>query len=218
MITNKNNFVYFIHCPSNSLKNGGAETLHQLGFHLKQNGFKVYMNYFPNINNEIIPAKLSRYNVDIKNFEDEINTIHIFPEVDTSRTKLIKKGKSIIYWLSVDSYFQRNLDKPFWKNLNYYRKSINKRVFLFNLRKHKHLANSNYAQNFLETKKIKSTILKGYISEFYDCKFDLDKKKNIVLFNPTKDLIHYKKIKNLYPKYEFKALSQMSNLEIKNFY
>ena len=46
MITNNNDFVYFIHCPSNSLNNGGAETLHQLAFHLKKNNLKVFVNYF----------------------------------------------------------------------------------------------------------------------------------------------------------------------------
>ena len=54
---------------------------------------------------------------------------------------------------------------------------MNKRVFLFNLRKHIHLANSHYAHDFLKSKNIKSTILKGYISEFYDGKFELSEKK-----------------------------------------
>lgn len=218
MITNNNDFVYLIHCPSNSLNNGGAETLHQLAFHLKKNNLKVFVNYFPQIDDDLIPEKLLRYNIIKKKFEDNNNTIHIIPEVETSRTKLIKKGRCIIYWLSVDSYFQRNADKPFWKNWNYYRKSMNKRVFLFNLRKYTHLANSHYAHDFLESKNIKSTILKGYISEFYDGKFELSKKKNIILFNPTKDHIHYKKIMDQFPEYEFKALAKMSSHQIKNYY
>ena len=218
MITNKDNFVYFIHCPSNSLNNGGAETLHQLGFHLKKNNFKVFVNYFPSIDNDLIPEKLLKYNIPSKKFEDEEDTLHIIPEVETSRTKLIKKGKCLIYWLSVDSYYQKNPDKPFWKNWNYYRKSMKQRVFLFKLKKYYHLANSHYAKIFLERKKIKSSILKGYISNYFDGKFDFNKKENIILFNPTKDQIHYKKIMNFFPKFNFKPISQMSNLEIKNFY
>ena len=218
MITNNNNFIYFIHCPSNSLNNGGAETLHQLAFHLKKNNLKVFMNYFPDIENDFIPKKLLKYNISKKKFEDDNDTIHIIPEVETSRTKLIKKGRCVIYWLSVDSYYQRNVDKPFWKNWNYYRKSMNKRVFLFNLRKYMHLANSHYAYDFLKSKRIKSTILKGYISEFYDGKFDLNKKKNVILFNPTKDHIHYKNIMNQFPEYEFVALANLTNHQIKNYY
>jgi len=215
---NKDNLVFFIHCPSNSLSNGGVETLHQLGFHLKKNNFKVFISFFPHINKELIPKKLINYNLSYKKFEDEKNFIHIIPEVETIRTKLIKKGKCIIYWLSVDSYYRRNLDKSFWKNWNYYRKTINKRIFFFNLKKHYHLANSHYAYKFLEKKIINSKILKGYISNYFDGKFDISKKKNIILYNPVKDQNHYKKIMQLLPHYEFKALSQMSDLEIKDCY
>ena len=77
-----------------------------------------------------------------------------------------------------------------------------------------HLANSHYAYDFLESKRIKSTILKGYISEFYDGKFDLNKKKNVILFNPTKDHIHYKNIMNQFPEYEFVALANLTNHQI----
>ena len=215
---NKDNFVFFIHCPSNSLNNGGVETLHQLGHHLKKNNFKVFISFFPNIDIELIPKKLINYNLNYKNFEDEKNFIHVIPEVETIRTKLIKKGKCVIYWLSVDSYYRRNLDKSFWKNWNYYRKTINKRIFFFNLKKHYHLANSHYANKFLEKKKINSEILKGYISKYFDGEFDILKKKNIILYNPVKDQNHYKKIMQLLPHYEFKALSQMTDLEIKDNY
>jgi hypothetical protein len=215
---NKDNFVFFIHCPSNSLNNGGVETLHQLGHHLKKNNFKVFISFFPNIDIELIPEKLINYNLNYKKFEDEKNFIHVIPEVETIRTKLIKKGKCVIYWLSVDSYYRRNLDKSFWKNWNYYRKTINKRIFFFNLKKHYHLANSHYANKFLEKKKINSEILKGYISKYFDGEFDILKKKNIILYNPVKDQNHYKKIMQLLPHYEFKALSQMTDLEIKDNY
>ena len=215
---NKGNLVFLIHCPSNSLNNGGVETLHQLGFHLKKNNFKVFISFFPNIDNELIPKKLINYNLSYKKFEDEQNFIHIIPEVETIRTKLIKKGKCIIYWLSVDSYYRRNLDKSFWKNWNYYRKSINKRIFFFNLKKHYHLANSYYAKKFLQKKKINSQILKGYISNYFDGEFDISRKKNIILYNPVKDQNHYKKIMQLLPHYEFIALSKMTDFEIKDYY
>jgi len=215
---NKDNFVFFIHCPSNSLNNGGVETLHQLGHHLKKNNFKVFISFFPNIDIELIPEKLINYNLNYKKFEDEKNFIHVIPEVETIRTKLIKKGKCVIYWLSVDSYYRRNLDKSFWKNWNYYRKTINKRIFFFNLKKHYHLENNHYKNKFLEKKKINSEILKGYISKYFDGEFDILKKKNIILYNPVKDQNHYKKIMQLLPHYEFKALSQMTDLEIKDNY
>ena len=63
---NKHKLVFFVHCPSNSLNNGGVETLHQLGFHLKKNGFKVFMSFFPHINYELIPQKLINYNLSYK--------------------------------------------------------------------------------------------------------------------------------------------------------
>lgn len=210
--------IYYIHSPSNSLNNGGVETLHQLAHHLKINNFKAYISFYPQININTIPKKLLKYNVDYQNYFDLENSIHIIPEVDTSRIKLIKKGKCIIYWLSVDSYFQKNSDKPFWKNWNYYRKTLNKRIFLFRLKKFQHLVNSHYAKYFLEKRNIKSTILKGYISNYYSDEFNILFKKNIVLYNPQKDKVHIKKIKKLLPDYEFKGLSNMLENEIKENY
>ena len=43
----KKSVNFIVHCPSNSLKNGGAETLHQFAYHLKKNNFNVFLNYFP---------------------------------------------------------------------------------------------------------------------------------------------------------------------------
>ena len=211
-------YKFHIHCPSNSLKNGGMETLHQLGRHLKKNNFSVSLNFYPNINYNQIPTKLLKYNLTYEKFNDEVNTFHIIPEIDTIRTKLIKKGKCIIYWLSVDGYFRKNLDKPFWKNWNYYRKSMKKRVFFHKLKKFHHLANSHYAKLFLEKKKMKSQILKGYISNYYSSKIGFKKKKDVILYNPIKDKLHYKEVKKIIPEYEFRPLSNLSQTDLKDNY
>ena len=216
MTTNK--YIFLIHCPSNSLLNGGAETLHQFAFHLKENSFETYINYFPNIDTVNLPENLLSYKIPKKDFEDNHNIINIIPEVETSRTKLISKGKCIIYWLSVDSYFRKNLDKPFWKNWNYYRKSMKKRVFLFKLKKYHHLANSYYALNFLNKKNFNTSLIRGYISDFFDGKFEKKNKENIILYNPKKDQVHYKRIFNQFPQYKFVALSNMSKVELKKMY
>ena len=213
-----NKYIFLTHCPSNSLLNGGAETLHQLAFHLKENNYNSYINYFPDIDITNLPDNLLKYQIPKKNFIDDYNIINIIPEVETFRSKLISKGNCIIYWLSIDSYFRKNEDKPFWKNWNYYRKSMKKRVFLFNLKKYHHLANSYYAQEFLNKKKFSTTLIRGYISDFFDGKFDTKKKENIILYNPTKDQTHYKKIKKLFPQYKFVGLSNMSKMELKDMY
>ncbi len=208
---------FIIHCPSNSLQNGGAETLHQLGYHLKKNDFKIFMNYFPNENIEL-PDNLSKYNISRTNFLDDRKYVHIIPEVKTSRTKLISKGKSVIYWLSVDAYYRRSLDVPFWKNWNYYRKTFSDRIFLFKLRKYLHLANSYYAKDFLKKKQIDSFELKGYISNFFDGEFNIKDKKNIILYNPAKDRSHVKEVKKFFSNYNFKALENLDRSELKKLY
>ena len=213
-----NKYTFLIHCPSNSLLNGGAETLHQFAFHLRENNFETYINYFPNTDSVNLPENLLSYQIPIRDFEDNYNIINIIPEVETSRTKLISKGKCVIYWLSVDSYFRRNLDKPFWKNWNNYRKSMKKRVFLFNLKKYHHLANSYYALNFLNKQRLNASLIRGYISNVFDGKFKEENKENIVLYNPKKDQIHYKRILNQFPQYKFVALSEMSKVELKQMY
>ena len=213
----KNKISFIIHCPSNSLSNGGAETLHQFAFHLKKNKFNVNVIYFPN-ENVNLPDNLLKYNIPITSFKDDYYNINIIPEVETSRTKIISKGKSVIYWLSVDGYFRRSLDAPFWKNWNYYRKTMRNRVFLFNLKKHAHLANSHYAQLFLKKKKIDSVEIKGYISSFFDGKYDISTKKNIILYNPAKDRIHIKKLKDLFSNYKFVPLENIIKLKLKDLY
>ena len=60
--------------------------------------------------------------------------------------------------------------------------------------------------------------MKGYISDYFSGEFNISKKKNIILYNPIKDQSHYKKIMQLLPHYKFKALSQMTNSEIKDNY
>ena len=75
----KNSKVFIIHCPTNSLKNGGAETLHQLGFHLKRNNFNVFVNYYPD-HAARIPENLTSYGLDKIIFKDEIDYINIIPE------------------------------------------------------------------------------------------------------------------------------------------
>ena len=102
----KNKISFIIHCPSNSLSNGGAETLHQFAFHLKKNKFNVNVIYFPD-ENVNLPDNLLKYNIPITSFKDEYYNINIIPEVETSRTKIVSKGKSVIYWLSVDGIMHK---------------------------------------------------------------------------------------------------------------
>ncbi len=208
---------FIVHCPSNSLKNGGAETLHQLAYHLKKNNFNSFINYFPDEKIDL-PDNLTKYDIPRTDFVDDRYHIHIIPEVKTSRTKQILRGKIIIYWLSVDGYYRKSLDAPFWKNWNYYRKTFSERVFLFKLRKYLHLANSYYAKDFLKKKKINSFELKGYISNFFSDEFDVKNKKNTILYNPAKDRFHVKEIKRFFPDYNFIALENLDKFSLKKLY
>ena len=213
----KKSVNFIVHCPSNSLKNGGAETLHQFAYHLKKNNFKVFLNYFQDEKVDL-PDNLTEYNIPRTYFVDDPFHINIIPEVKTARTKYILKGKIIVYWLSVDGYYRRSLDAPFWKNWNYYRKTLSDRVFLFKLRKYFHLANSYYAKDFLKNKQINSFELKGYISNFFNGEFDIKNKKNTILYNPAKDRSHVIKVKKFFPNYNFIALENLNKSELKKLY
>ena len=213
----KKSVNFIVHCPSNSLKNGGAETLHQFAYHLKKNNFNVFLNYFPDEKVDL-PDNLIEYNIPRTYFVDDPYHINIIPEVKTARTKYILKGKIIVYWLSVDGYYRRSLDAPFWKNWNYYRKTLSDRVFLFKLRKYSHLANSYYAKDFLKKKQINSFELKGYISNFFNGEFDIKNKKNTILYNPAKDRFHIKKVKKFFPNYNFTALENLDKFELRKLY
>lgn len=198
---------------------GGTELLHQLGNSLKKRNINVFM-YYPNRkskNDNPVPERLRKYNVDyLDEIEDNKNNFLILPEVYADMYKKYKKSEKIIWWLSVDNYYnakpksiiKRSLKDIIGLSYNVDRKD---NVIL-------HLAQSKYAYNFLENKgKKKIKYLSDYLNDEFFNNIEYEKeRKDIVLYNPVKGFEFTKKIIENCRGMKFIAIENMSPIEVKN--
>ncbi len=101
--------IIYVACPYGETS-GGSETLHQLVFELKNNGYKAYIYYhLVKKKKDIeIPDKFKLYNIDYAAdiIDDEKNVI-VIPEAYTELVYKCKKIRKCIWFLSVDFYFYK---------------------------------------------------------------------------------------------------------------
>ena len=86
---------------------GGTEASHQLCQSLRNNGFDAYI-YYINVQHGIDPVHelFKTYNIRIADtFIDVPDNFIIFPEILTEAIFMVKYAKKIIWWLSVDNYY-----------------------------------------------------------------------------------------------------------------
>lgn len=198
---------------------GGTELLHQLastiiGLGLEAKIFYVGSSHRKDPVAERFKKYKAPYTFEIKNLRQD--DLLIVPEVMTQflynwRTPV--PCKKIIWWLSVDNYYTSV--SHFKKTLKYY---LGYRVFDFK-EDFYHLAQSEYAANFLRKKGIAKL---GYLSDYLGDDFleapsiDLSTKKDIIAYNPKKGKeITDEFIKKAGSNLEFVALENMTPIEVK---
>ncbi len=209
----------FIVAPAN-FATGGPELLHQLAYNLKSNGYIVFMYYTPNNIEKPVHENYKEYNIDfVRNLDDNKENILIVPETRVNMLLDYKNIQKIVWWLSVDNYFLYR-PKPF---------GIINRMILnkFNSQKYigfdsflksidYHLVQSEYAEKTLQKQGIKNI---SYLSDFLHHSFlsnkvNINKKENIVAFNPKKGI----KFTNLLIKnashINFVPIENMTRMEV----
>jgi hypothetical protein len=224
LIVNRNCKVYVL-CPAN-IATGGPELLHQLVYCLRKNlfldAYMVYMN--TELNSIPIHKEYINYNnpyINSSEIEDDSNNILITPEVNHYITfcKTFKKNQKVLWWLSVDNYYNsfhglkkkinKFLVKRGFSNHNFFDKSL----ISFDL----HLVQSFYAKKHLESKGIFNI---EYLSDFLNSKFlkneiDLNKKENIIAYNPKKGFKFTSRlIKKSDKKFKFIPIENMTRDEV----
>lgn len=196
-----------------------------------------------------VPDKYKKYNIKIaQKIEDKNSNIFIVPEVDTHHIYKYKQIQKCIWWLSLDYYFKsfpikeaesckytRNINNKFMKKIITYivyimNVIINDKYKMLdfdkdeNINKYVHLYNCEYVKDFLIEKGIDKSKL-AYLCGPIDKQYIMDKsiissKKNIVCFNPAKDLTFSKKIIEFTSKkrndIEFIPIKDMTLDEVKN--
>lgn len=211
------NKIIYVACPA-QVKTGGPELLHQLCHKLTMFGYNSKMFYYgDNLENPVNDAYKFYKNKYVTKLDDDINNIVIVPEMDINLLRKFKKATKIIWWLSVDNYFASKTTK----------KAKLKTMFgllNFDYKKDEiiHLAQSNYAINFLEKNNVskdKIYYLSDYLNKTFleNCKDEKDfKKKNNILYNPKKGYEFTKLLIDKKPSLNWMPLKNMTPLEMSN--
>ncbi len=192
---------FFIACPA-SFQTGGTEALHVLAFELRNLGFNAIMYYF-NVkeSEDVVGERFKCFNLPyVFEIVDSEQNILVVPELGAKFFKGVEKIQKVFWWLSVDNYF-RALPKRTIKN--WFKKHILKEDIDINKvdlndSKILHLAQSQYAWDFLEKKNIKrKAFLADYLrDDFFKNEADLTSKnrKDVILYNPAKGYKFTKKL------------------------
>lgn len=214
------NTQFFIVAAAN-VATGGPELLHQLGYKLKLQGYKVSMLYIPINQPNPVHENYKQYGLNFvrKVIDSELNVI-IIPETQTQLLNQFKKIKKIVWWLSLDNYF---LWLPRFKgriNRFLLNQMGSQKYFFFNTTLIKsadyHLVQSEYAKVYLCKKGLKSI---GYLSDYLHESFltvstDIKYKQNIVAYNPKKGIKFTNKLIRKAPNIKFVAIENMSRKEV----
>lgn len=186
---------FFIACPAN-LATGGTELLHQLSWHLSSRGIENYMLY-RNTNPRFSPTAdtFIKYQVKyVTSFIDDKQSILILPETMVDMVNICVKGTIVIWWLSVDNYFNMYGSKISHKE-NYDVFNLRDRTNLI------HFAQSKYAYDFVKlvlgVRDV--SFLEDYVNdEIVEIGMENKnkiQKENICLYNPKKGVQNLEQIK-----------------------
>ncbi|NQU31736.1 MAG: hypothetical protein HQ521_00740 [Bacteroidetes bacterium] len=200
---------YFIFSPTDSIT-GGAENLHQIGHAINQAGENAFISYYPKSHGGRAKDFFKAYGLESKLPKDNIDEILIIPELDTNIASQFNKAKRIISWLSVDNYYQKKRNKPFYDEyISIKRLLRGYRLPFFILKKFYHITQSHYASSFLEKKGINSSFVGDYINQDFIRNIETAKqqqKEKVVLYNPKKGHKYNEFVINANPQITFLPL------------
>ncbi|MHB9056610.1 MAG: hypothetical protein ACYC2P_10720 [Paludibacteraceae bacterium] len=225
----------YVLCPA-GIQTGGTELAHQLVDALLHKNLNAFIAYTEK--NKIIqaftPEGFTNYHLQAaSNVDDEVNNVLVCPESMFEFIEHFRKIQILCWWMSVDNFYRTStifsqllFFGPFQTLKNIYARylrhqKLTDNVRLSKLKKNKnirlHLYQSEYAGNFLLSKKITDLMpLSDYINqEFHDnySGFE-DEKENIILYNPKKGLEITKRIILQMPSYEFVPIQDMNRSEL----
>lgn len=171
---------------------GGPEALHQLVAHMRALGLPAFIVYLPF--NEIAqtPASYKKYQAPVALYEDSLDQLVIFPEVNPMLAMRVKNAKAALWWLSLENFLERRHISGFKDKLRYFKKVMKGDRPLMGgagLKKLIHFSQSEHSTQYLKSCGIEPVPLTDSINEDFLTDRYLDKidhKKDIVLYNPMK--------------------------------
>lgn len=216
--------VYII-CPGN-FYTGGPELCHQLASKLLSMGVQTYM-YYTAIHDKFdkkdpVHELLKKYHVPYTfEFEDEPKNILIMPETATLILYCLKKIQRIIWWMSVDNYVL-NIAGIFKDYLKIPLPAPLPKVFHFDESDNdiEHWVQSEYARQFVKLNGIpdeKIHDVEDYLNQAFlsrATQVDLNKKKNIVAYNPKKGFEVIMQFAQFAPDIDWRPIINMTPAQV----
>lgn len=185
----------YVCCPGGAVT-GGPELLHQFVDALRENNVDAYILYCPLKDNFFTPEVYKCYNAPSVNYSeiDFDNAVIVIPEIFTGLIKHFPSSKIVVWWLSVDFYFDYTGNNPLKELLkDKIKYLLGRKKSIKSMRSHQHFVQSEYARRFLEEKGIKSSLLTDYLGPAHladDDKSEISiQRENIIAYNPKKGII-----------------------------
>lgn len=195
MIKIKKNSIIYVQAPPYYFS-GGPLALHQLAYQLRKNSYNAVIYYDKKVKDDPVHENFKKYDIPYTfKINDDSDNVLIISEFNTTILYKYTLINKVIWWLSVDNYFKGHnfLQLSFTKKLLLSLKFL--RIFDLENEEHRksdilHLAQSKYAYEYLKNKGIKNLYyLHCYLEErFNNIKYDLNAKKDIIVFNPKKGI------------------------------
>ena len=206
-------------CPSGAVT-GGPEALHQLAAHMNSLGLPAYMCYLPFSKPANLPSPYEFYKTKSAYYEDVSGNLIIFPEVYPMLALKVKYAQAGLWWLSLDNFLERRHVSYVYDRIRYIKRVIQGRRPLLgakSLRKLLHFSQTEHSSQYLKTCGIEPIPLIDSINEQFltDRYLDyIDRKKNIILYNPTKGWRITKILISKFPNFVFIPLKNLNRAEL----
>lgn len=206
----------YVCCPGNAMT-AGPEAIHQLVADLNRLGQSASVVYFPFEQEFSTVPAYQKYKAPISKYIDEEGSLIIFPEIVTTYAFKVRKAKVAIWWMSVNNFTCQRYGYVWRDKLRYFKyflKGLRPLGGVRSLKKFIHLAQSNYAMEFLKKNDIDGQLLSDpipvYTSDEYlasvGAKYAQANRANVILYNPHKGASITNRLMHKYPHWVFKPL------------
>ncbi len=210
-------YKIYISAPAHAASGGPAD-LQMLCRHLREDfSLKAFMFYYGVKNHNPVPESYESYqNPYVMEIEDDSRNVLIVPEVASgiSALKEYKRIRKIVWWLSVDNFYNTVFEKQKnFINFFYQRYPLSESPLLKDVCVH--LCQSYYALNHLKSKGLSNV---RYLSDYINCDDSCadykQERKRRIAYNPAKGMDFMKKIMEIMPEEEFFPLKNMTNAQL----
>ena len=203
-------------CPGNGVT-GGPELLHQLVHALNSMGRDAKICYYPTDQQFKCPSPYLKYEAPQAKVSEAEGAIVIIPEVATKLVRQFKKSDIVIWWLSVDNYFEAAKKSAARDVYRRFKSLLQGRIPIFRLQKFHHLAQSEYARAFLASKGITANMLTDYLSDEHMIWRKHQQREDVILYNPKKGINVTRTLQVAMPEFKFVPLINMTSSEISDW-